>query len=213
MSVLHPSTLRQTATHRRAIQARFDMSIAIDDSVSGSFACALLPPKNSSLPSSESDPRSAVPPNKFWWRPNKAPTLGVGHRIEEAGVLYELITQPRAMRAGPRTYGFWADVLPVDVLYPFDAVAHPLGKPEEPELEFKVAIWQGSGTDRVTGRAVYQEPQGAAPPEHWQALRGMTRNLRLVVGDRTFAMSGATLNRQTFAVALQLTTGDDDGPW
>lgn len=208
MSVLSAATLTQQAQHSRRAVMSTDGQVLTQAVDTTPFACFRTPPKSTSISTVDGSPRTIEPSSVLWWKPPVE--LHATDRVVlfEDGGEWELLSEPRAMRAGPTTYGWQADVLPLGLIYPRVGRLERLGGQQESDPLIPCSVWRTSTADRRTGRGAYEDMSGEAPSDYFEQLR--TPNARLRIGDSLYRITAATMNSKLLHVDLVLNLPEYD---
>lgn len=157
----------------RRIAVSGQRTVVVTDVPEAAFLAQFTPPDGGSSGDGRS-PRDS-PAHTVRWRAGKfGPNLlpQAGDRVQIATASYELLEGTRELWEGPRLVGYEAEVMPVDTLYPYEAILT-----EQTGVviaTIPVALWESSDEHRDRGE--YLNFDGEAPVEH---LLAVTRNRSL----------------------------------
>lgn len=157
----------------RRVTVSGQRTVTVVDSPEPAFLVQFTPPDGGS----SGDGRSlrSDPPYTVRWRAGRfGPTQRpqAGDRVKIATASYELLEGTRELWEGPRLVGYEAEVMPVDILYPYEAT---LTEQTGAVIgTVPVALWESSDEHRDHGE--YLNFEGEAPAEH---LLTVTRNRSL----------------------------------
>lgn len=130
--------------------------------------------------------------------------LRAGDRVEIDGTTYELLGRARQVQSGRRVIGAECAVLPVDVLYPQEALL--LNGQEVLRSDIVFAAW--APTETSSDRAGYETLQAEAPLDFVADLRP---NRTLNVSGTRYHIYSASVPTNGPRVAMTLRRKDDNG--
>lgn len=157
----------------RRVTVNGQRTVVVTDVPEPGFLVQFTPPDGGSSGDGRS-PRDD-PPYTVRWRAGRFGPVQrpqAGDRALIATASYELLGGTRELWEGPRLVGYEVEVMPVDILYPYEAT---LTEQTGAVIgTVPVALWESSDEHRDQGE--YLNFEGEAPAEH---LLAITRNKAL----------------------------------
>lgn len=167
-----------------------DDGVAIVTSVAGSpqFEAELTPPRLRATPPRPGSPQSiGVFTLRYWKSPVSfyGDPLQAGDRFSAKGNEWEVLKDAEDILVGLRSGIQQTQVLPITLLYPFQAVLEEMGG-DEVEPNVRVAIWDPAEVHEDTG--TYRNYRGQVAVEY----RNLVRNNRvLAIGDQNYKITAS----------------------
>lgn len=192
--------IRHILTKDRSVLINDDLTLTINDNLGEQFRGEVFGTRSGDGAGPDNSPRSG-PRSKVW---TFAQVLNPGDRfLGQDADRYEVVTKPIPRRAANQALCYEVEAIPVVKLYPIVATLSDLGGVEV-EDDLPLAIWEGTESNASHGE--YDTLQAEAPPEFYNVLRIVNREL--VVGSRPFRILTSLLHAESPHVRMSVRSPD-----